>query len=122
MLSALLLLGVGIAVGIASAEVAFDQHLDRSEVAAGEPATVMVTMINLGVNSSQVMVTPLVSPGLSYIPLGSLATEVYPGSQSVIAYQIMASQSGAYQVVSQISYTDEGYANQANLVNVLNVL
>jgi hypothetical protein len=104
----LLILGVGIACGLASAsQLTADQDIQPSIAAVGETAMVSVMLFYSGNGSVEVMVTPGYTPGI-VADSGAQMTELYPGSQQMIRYPIRAEMSGSYWITSLISYADEG--------------
>ncbi|MDM7911532.1 MAG: hypothetical protein QUS09_00380 [Methanotrichaceae archaeon] len=103
----LLLLGVGITSGLASAELTASQSVP-SLAAVGETVQVTVMLTYNGGNATQVVVTPGLPPGVVTDAPGGQAAELYPGSTAPISYPIRAVQSGTYTIISQIAYAEDG--------------
>lgn len=104
----LLLLGVGITSGLATAaELTASQQVLPQTAAVGETATVTLTLTYNGVNATQVMVVPSLPPGIMTDMPGAQTESLYPGSSVPISYPVRAVQSGSYLITSLISYTDE---------------
>ena len=76
----LLLLGVGLLLGPAVAELTAYQNLIPS-AEVGQMVTVTVSLTYNGQNSTQAMVTPNLPPGV-VANAGGQSTELYPGSCS----------------------------------------
>jgi len=102
----LLLLGVGLSFGFATAELTAYQNLVPS-ANVGQTVTVTVSLIYNGQNSTQAVVTPSIPPGV-VANAGGQSTELYPGIRQQISYPLAAQQSGNYWIVSEISYAEEG--------------
>jgi hypothetical protein len=104
----LLLLGVGIACGLATAsQLTAEQYVQPSVAAVEETAMVTIMLSYSGNEALEVMITPGYIPGI-VADSGAQTTELYPGSQQMIRYPIRAERSGSYWITSLISYTDEG--------------
>ncbi len=102
----LLLLGVGLLLGPAVAELtAYQNMMPSAEV--GQMVTVTVSLTYNGLNSIQAMVTPNLPPGV-VANAGGQSTELYPGVTQQISYPLTAQQSGNYWIVSEISYAEDG--------------
>jgi uncharacterized protein (DUF58 family) len=102
----LLLLGVGLLLGSAVAELtAYQNMMPSAEV--GQMVTVTVSLTYNGLNSTQAMVTPRLPPGV-IANAGGQSTELYPGVTQQISYPLTAQQSGNYWIVSEISYAEDG--------------
>jgi uncharacterized protein (DUF58 family) len=102
----LLLLGVGLLLGSAVAELtAYQNMMPSAEV--GQMVTVTVSLTYNGLNSTQAMVTPRLPPGVIANAAGQ-STELYPGVTQQISYPLTAQQSGNYWIVSEISYAEDG--------------
>jgi len=102
----LLLLGVGLLLGPAVAELTAYQNLMPS-AEVGQMVTVTVSLTYNGLNSTQAMVTPSLPPGV-VANAGGQSTELYPGVTQQISYPLTAQQSGTYLIVSEISYAEDG--------------
>ena len=102
----LLLLGVGLLLGPAVAELTAYQNLIPS-AEVGQMVTVTVSLTYNGLNSTQAMVTPSIPPGV-VANAGAQSTELYPGVMQQISYPLTAQQSGNYWIVSEISYAEDG--------------
>ena len=102
----LLLLGVGLLLGPAAAELTAYQNLIPS-AEVGQMVTVTVSLTYNGLNSTQAMVTPSLPPGV-VANAGGQSTELYPGVTQQISYPLTAQQSGTYWIVSEISYAEDG--------------
>ena len=102
----LLLLGVGLLLGPAVAELTAYQNLIPS-AEVGQMVTVTVSLTYNGLNSTQAMVTPSLPPGV-VANAGGQSTELYPGVTQQISYPLTAQQSGNYWIVSEISYAEDG--------------
>lgn len=102
----LLLLGVGLFLGSAMAELtAYQNLMPTAEV--GQMVTVTVSLTYNGMNSTQATVTPSLPPGV-VANAGGQSTELYPGVTQMISYPLTAQQSGTYWIVSEISYGEDG--------------
>ena len=102
----LLLLGVGLSLGPAQAELtAYQNLMPTAEV--GQMVTVTVSLTYNGLNSTQATVTPSPPPGV-VANAGGQSTELYPGVTQQISYPLTAQQSGNYWIVSEISYAEDG--------------
>jgi hypothetical protein len=102
----LLLLGVGLLLGPAVAELtAYQNMMPSAEV--GQMVTVTVSLTYNGLNSTQATVTPNLPPGV-VANAGGQSTELYPGVTQQISYPLTAQQSGNYWIVSEISYAEDG--------------
>jgi uncharacterized repeat protein (TIGR01451 family) len=115
----LLLMGVGIIIGLAAGQattITVGQTLDRSVAVVGEPVTVTLTLTNEGYEASQVTVQAILPPGVVTDPPGMWVAELIPGTGSQIQYPVRATQSGIYQISSQISYTDAGMTRQLSMM------
>ena len=102
----LLLLGVGLSLGSAAAELtAYQYPVPSAEV--GQMVTVTVSLTYNGLNSTQAVVTPSPPPGVVANAAGQ-STQLFPGVTQQISYPLTAQQSGTYWIVSDISYADDG--------------
>ncbi|MDD1750560.1 MAG: hypothetical protein LUO89_11885 [Methanothrix sp.] len=102
----LLLLGVGLSLGSAAAELtAYQYPVPSAEV--GQMVTVTVSLTYNGLNSTQAVVTPSPPPGV-VANAASQSTQLFPGVTQQISYPLTAQQSGTYWIVSDISYADDG--------------
>lgn len=117
----LLLLGLGVAVGPAAAELTASQSLDRVAVTVGDPVNVIVVLSNNGANVSEATVTPGYSPGIAVGNPMAQSVVLSPGVMSTVSYPLRAEQTGTFLVSSVISYMDEGMARQLNMVSRLTV-
>lgn len=102
----LLLLGVGLLLGPAAAELTAYQNLIPS-AEVGQMVTVTVSLTYNGLNSIQAMVTPSLAPGVVANADGQ-STELYPGVTQQISYPFKAQQSGNYLIASEIYYAEDG--------------
>ena len=84
------------------------QSLMPSSAEVGQMATVIVSLTNNGQNSVPVTVTPRLPPGV-VANMGGQSLELYPGQTQQVSYPITAQQSGSYWIVSDISYSEDGY-------------
>ena len=102
----LLLLGTGLFLGPATAELTASQEVPPT-ANVGENVMVTVMLTYSGSNATQASITPGLPSGLeTNFPGGQ--TELYPGVTAPISYPIRAVQSGTYLVTSQVSYSEEG--------------
>jgi len=102
----LLLLGAGLFLGSATAELTASQNVPPM-ANVGENVMVTVMLTYSGSNAAEASITPGLSPGLeTSFPGGQ--TELYPGISAPISYPIRAVQSGTYLVASQVSYSEDG--------------
>ncbi len=102
----LLLLGAGLFLGSATAELTASQNVPPT-ANVGENVMVTVMLTYSGSNAAEASITPGLSPGLeTSFPGGQ--TELYPGISAPISYPIRAVQSGTYLVTSQVSYSEDG--------------
>jgi hypothetical protein len=102
----LLLLGAGLFLGPATAELTASQDVP-STANVGENVMVTVMLTYSGSSATQASITPGLPSGLeTNFPGGQ--TELYPGVTAPISYPIRAVQSGTYLVTSQVSYSEEG--------------
>ncbi|HEX7444905.1 MAG TPA: hypothetical protein VF300_00800 [Methanothrix sp.] len=107
----MLLLGAGLFLGPATAELTASQDVPPT-ANVGENVMVTVMLTYSGSSATQASITPGLPPGLeTNFPGGQ--TELYPGVTAPISYPIRAVQSGTYLVTSQVSYSEEG--TQRNL-------
>jgi len=104
----LLLLGVWIASGPATAELTARQQVNPSQAAVGETVMVTVMLTYNGANSTQAEVTPNPPSGIVLDYFGGLSADLSPGVTEPIGYPIRAEQSGTYWIASQITYSEEG--------------
>lgn len=103
----ILLLGVGIIGGLASAELTASQQVP-SPAAVGDTVMVTVSLVYNGINSTEAVITPNLPGGVVSDMPSSQTAELYPGALSPVSYPIRAEQSGTYWIVSQIAYSDDG--------------
>ncbi len=105
----LLLIGVGLLLGPAAAELtaltAFQNLVPSAEV--GQMVTVTVSLTYNGLNSTQAVVVPSLPSGV-VANAGGQSTQLYPGVMQQISYPLTAQQSGNYWIVSEISYAEDG--------------
>lgn len=102
----LLLLGMGLLLGQATAEItAYQNPIPPAGV--GQMVTVTVSLTYNGQNSTEVVVAPSTPPGVVAIG-GGQSTQLYPGVTQQISYPLTAEQSGTYWIVSDISYAEDG--------------
>ncbi|MGA9099642.1 MAG: hypothetical protein WB392_12000 [Methanotrichaceae archaeon] len=113
----LLLLGVGVTSGLATAELTASQQVQPQTATVGETAIVTLTITYNGDNSTQIMVDPLLPPGIVTDMPGTQTTSLNSGSSVPISYPIRALQSGNYQITSQISYTEERTTRRLNMLS-----
>ncbi|VVB66837.1 Uncharacterised protein [uncultured archaeon] len=104
----LLLVGLWIASGPATAELTARQQINPSQAAVGETVMVTVMLTYNGADSTQATVTPNPPPGIVSDSPGGLSADLRPGVTEPIGYPIRAEQSGTYWIESQITYTEEG--------------
>ncbi len=102
----LLLIGVGLLIGSAAAELTAFQNLVPS-ADVGQMVTVTVSLIYNGQTPTQAVVTPSLPSGV-VAKAGGQSTQLYPGVTQQISYPLMAQQSGTYWIVSEISYAEDG--------------
>ncbi len=102
----LLLIGVGLLLGSAAAELTAFQNLVPS-ADVGQMVTVTVSLTYNGQTPTQAVVTPSLPPGV-VANAGGQSTQLYPGVTQQISYPLTAEQSGTYWIVSEISYAEEG--------------
>jgi hypothetical protein len=102
----LLLLGVGLLLGTAAAELTAYQNL-MSSAEVGQMVTVTVSLTYNGQNSTEVVVAPNLPPGV-VANAGGQSTQLFPGVTQQISYSLTAQQSGTYWIVSDISYAEDG--------------
>jgi hypothetical protein len=114
LLPILLLLGVGITSGPASAELTASHSVPPS-APVGQTVAVTVMLYNGGSESTQVVVTPGLPGGVVTDPPGSWPSSLTPKSQSVISYPIRAVESGTYWITSQIAYSEGGVWRELRL-------
>ncbi len=102
----LLLIGVGLLLGQATAELTAYQSLVPS-ANVGQMVTVTVSLTYNGLTSTQAVVTPSLPYGV-VANAGGQSTDLYPGVMKQIMYPFTAEQSGTYWIVSEISYAEDG--------------
>ena len=102
----LLLLGVGLLLGLAAAELTAYQNLMPS-AEVGQMVTVTVSLTYNGQNSTEAVIAPNLPPGV-VANAGGQSTQLYPGVTQQISYPLTAQQSGTYWIVSDISYAEDG--------------
>jgi hypothetical protein len=103
----LLLIGVGLLLGQATAELTAFQNLAPSSADVGQMVTVTVSLTYNGQTPTQAVVTPSLPYGV-VANGGGQSTDLYPGVMQQISYPFTAQQSGAYWIVSEISYAEDG--------------
>jgi hypothetical protein len=102
----LLLVGVGLLLGSAAAELtAYPNPIPPAEV--GQMVTVTVSLTYNGQTPTQAVVTPILPFGV-VANAGGQSTQLYPGVTQQISYPLTAEQSGNYWIVSDISYAEDG--------------
>lgn len=84
------------------------QSVMPSSTEVGQMATVIVYLTYNGQNSAQATVTPSLPPGV-VANSGGQSLELYPGQPQEVSYPLTAQQSGSYWIVSDISYSEDGY-------------
>ena len=102
----LLLIGVGLLLGPAAAELTAFQNLVPS-ADVGQMVTVTVSLTYNGQTPTQAVVTPSLPSGV-VANAGGQSTQLYPGVTQQISYPLTAQQSGTYWIVSEISYAEGG--------------
>lgn len=107
LLPILLLLGVGITSVVSDGQISAYQTPVQSNVPVGQIIDVTLQLINVGSNATQAQVMAILPDGLATPSQSVWAGVLPPGDQQVIRYPVVATRSGYYTVVSQISYTDE---------------
>jgi hypothetical protein len=103
----LLLIGVGLLLGQAAAEITAFQNLMPSSADVGQMVTVTVSLTYNGQTPTQAVVTPSLPYGV-VANAGGQSTDLYPGVMQQISYHFTAQQSGSYWIVSDISYAEDG--------------
>lgn len=103
----LLLIGVGLLLGQATAELTAFQNLAPSSADVGQMVTVTVSLTYNGLTPTQAVVTPSLPYGV-VANGGGQSTDLYPGVTRRISYPLTAQQSGSYWIVSEISYAEDG--------------
>ena len=102
----LLLIGVGLLLGSATAELtAYPNPIPSAEI--GQMVTVTVSLTYNGQTPTQAVVTPILPSGV-VANEGGQSTQLYPGVTQQISYPLTAEQSGTYWIVSDISYAEDG--------------
>ena len=102
----LLLIGMGLLLGQAAAELTAFQSLTPSGT-VGQMVTVTVSLTYNGQTPTQAVVTPSLPFGV-VANAGQQSTELYPGVTQQISYPLTAEQSGSYWIVSDINYAEGG--------------
>ncbi|HPS92465.1 MAG TPA: hypothetical protein PKV33_09925 [Methanothrix sp.] len=102
----LLLIGMGLLLGQAAAELTAFQSLTPSAT-VGQMVTVTVSLTYNGQTPTQAVVTPSLPFGL-VANAGQQSTDLYPGVTQQISYPLTAEQSGSYWIVSDINYAEGG--------------
>ena len=90
------------------------QSLMPSSAEVGQMANVIVSLTNNGQNSIPATVTPRLPPGV-VANMGGQSLELYPGQTQQVSYPLTAQQSGSYWIVSDISYSEDGYQRSLSL-------
>ena len=90
------------------------QSLMPSSAEVGQMANVIVSLTNNGQNSIPATVTPRLPPGV-VANMGGQSLELYPGQTQQVSYPLTAQQSGSYWIVSDISYSEDGYWRSLSL-------
>ena len=103
-----------------ASQLTTEQEVQPSVIAVGGNAMVTVMLSYSGDEALQVMVTPGYTPGIMATS-GAQTAELYPGSQQIIQYPIIADRSGSYWITSLISYMDEGISRQLGKESPLTV-
>jgi hypothetical protein len=103
----LLIIGVGLLLGQATAELTAFQNLMPSSADVGQMVTVTVSLTYNGQTPTQAVVTPSLPYGV-VANAGGQSTDLYPGVMRQISYPFTAQQSGSYWIVSEISYAEDG--------------
>ena len=107
LLPILLLLGVGITSVVTDGQISAYQTPVQSNVPVGQTIDVTLQITNVGSNATQAQVIAVLPDGLATPSQSIWAGMLPPGDQQVIRYPVVATRSGDYTVVSQISYMDE---------------
>jgi len=107
LLPILLLLGVGITSVVTDGQISAYQTPVQSNVPVGQTIDVTLKITNVGSNATQAQVMAVLPDGLATPSQSVWAGMLPPGDQQVIRYPVVATRSGDYTVVSQISYMDE---------------
>ncbi|MDD4652462.1 MAG: hypothetical protein PHQ34_09555 [Methanothrix sp.] len=102
----LLLIGMGLILGQAAAELTAFQSLAPSAT-VGQMVTVTVSLTYNGQTPTQAVVTPSLPYGV-VANAGEQSTELYPGVTQQVSYPLTAEQSGSYWIVSDINYAEGG--------------
>lgn len=102
----LLLIGMGLLLGQAAAELTAFQSLAPSAT-VGQMVTVTVSLTYNGQTPTQAVVTPSLPSGV-VANAGGQSAELYPGVTQQISYPLTAEQSGSYWIVSNINYAEGG--------------
>jgi len=113
----LLLLGMGVTSGLAAAELTASQQVQPPIAAVGETATVTLTLAYKGDNATEIMVVPILPPGIVTDMPGTQTASLNSGSSVPISYPIRAVESGNYQITSQISYTEKTTTRRLNMLS-----
>jgi len=103
----LLLIGVGLLLGQAAAELTAFQNLMPSSADVGQMVTVTLSLTYNGQTPTQAVVTPSLPYGV-VANAGGQSTDLYPGVMQQISYPFTAQQRGSYWIVSEISYAEDG--------------
>jgi hypothetical protein len=102
----LLLIGMGLLLGQAAAELTAFQSLEPSAT-VGQMVTVTVSLTYNGQTPTQAVVTPSLPFGV-VANAGQQSAELYPGITQQISYPLTAERSGSYWIVSDINYAEGG--------------
>jgi uncharacterized repeat protein (TIGR01451 family) len=103
----LLLLGVGIAIVPAAADLTASQSVP-SVATIGETVQLTVMLTYEGNGTAQAVVTPRLPSGVVTDQPDGQSTELHPGSAESISNPIRAVERGTYTVISQIAYSENG--------------
>jgi uncharacterized protein (DUF58 family) len=113
----LVLLVMGITIGVVAGEIAVGQQLTRDSAPVGEQVVVNVNFATNGEIPSQVSVTPSLPPGVFTSQPQTQFLMLEPSGQGAINYPVVAQQSGYYDIISVISYTDEAGFQELNMIS-----
>jgi hypothetical protein len=117
----LLILGVGIACGLASAsQLTADQDIQPPSVAVGEKAIVTVTLSYDGNDALNVSVTPEFADCIDP-DSGRQERILQPREPQMISYGITAKRSGLFDIASLITYSEGGWERQLRKVSLFTV-
>ncbi len=103
----LLLLGMGITIVPAAADLTANQTVP-SIATIGETVQLTVMLTYEGNSTAQAVVTPRLPSGIVTDRPEGQSTVLRPGSTESISNPIRAVESGTYTVISQIAYSENG--------------